>query len=285
MKVFIAGSQGQLGCALLKTAPVGAVLAGYDIDTLDITNEAAVMQAVAHCAPDIIINAAAYTAVDKAESEESLALAINGKAVGNLARAAHAENAQLVHVSTDFVFDGSASTPYGVDAAPSPINAYGRTKLVGEQLAGSDALIVRTAWVHAAKGSNFVHTMLRLMQQRDEIGVVADQIGTPTWANSLAQAIWSLTDAKVSGIHHFTDSGIASWYDFAMAIMEEALAIGLLEHEIVVNPIRNQDFPTPAARPAYSVLDKSKTNALLGRAAPHWRKNLRQMLKEVKANG
>ena len=283
MKVLITGSAGQLGRALAATAPAQAKITGHDIDTLDITDARAVASAIARCEPDLIINAAAYTAVDKAEADEEAALAINATAVSHLAQAADDAGARLVQVSTDFVFDGTASTPYEIDAAPSPINAYGRTKLAGERAAGDNALIVRTAWVHAAGGANFVHTMLRLMNERDEVSVVADQVGSPTWASSLAATIWKLADQQASGIWHHTDSGVASWYDFAVAIMEEGRAMGLIESAARVIPISTADYHTPAQRPAYSVLDKSKTIAALGTPAPHWRMNLWQMLRQVKA--
>lgn len=280
MKVLITGARGQLGRALIATAPEGAVLDATDVAELDICDAAAVAAHLAATRPDLVINAAAYTAVDRAESDEAAAHRINAEAVGNLARAAGDTGARLVHVSTDFVFDGRQSTPYAPDAAPNPLSAYGRTKLAGEQAAGAEALIVRTAWVYAAQGGNFVHTMLRLMAERDQLRVVADQIGTPTHATGLAEAIWSLAARDARGIFHHTDSGAASWYDFAVAIQEEALARGLLTREIPVEPIATADYPTPATRPAYSVLDKSATAALIG-TAPHWRARLRRMIEEL----
>lgn len=283
MKVLIVGSKGQLGRGLAETAPAGAEIVGHDIDTLNITDVAVVRACVAEVQPEILINAAAYTAVDKAESEEEAAFAVNATAVGLLAAAARERGARFVHVSTDFVFDGTSGVPYAPDAQPRPLGAYGRTKLEGEHRAGEDALIVRTSWVYAPAGGNFVHTMLRLMAERDEVCVVADQIGTPTYAPGLASAIWGLSVARTTGIHHFSDSGAASWYDFAVAIQEEALAIGLLERAVPVVPISTADFPTPARRPPYSVLDKRSTVAVLGGPAPHWRVNLRTMLARVKA--
>lgn len=280
MKVLITGARGQLGRALIATAPAGATLDPTDVAELDITDAGAVQRHVAALQPQLVINAAAYTAVDKAESEEAAAHRINAEAVGNLARAAGDTGARLVHVSTDFVFDGRQSTPYAPDATPNPLSAYGRTKLAGEQAAGAEALIVRTAWVYAAQGGNFVHTMLRLMAERDQVRVVADQIGTPTHATGLAEAIWSLAARDARGIFHHSDSGAASWYDFAVAIQEEALARGLLTRAVPVEPIATADYPTPAMRPAYSVLDKSATAALIG-AAPHWRVQLRRMIEEL----
>lgn len=285
MKALIVGSKGQLGRSLAATAPAGVTLIGHDIDTLDITNAVNVDAVVAAEKPDLILNAAAYTAVDKAESDEEAAYAVNATAVGLLAAAARAHGARLVHVSTDFVFDGRAGTPYAPDANTNPLGAYGRTKLVGEQLVGPEALIVRTAWVYAPTGGNFVRTMVRLMGERPEVRVVADQIGTPTYAPGLAAALWTLADKSVTGIHHYTDAGAASWYDFAVAIQEEALAAGLLAYAVPVIPIATADFPTPAKRPSYSVLDKTSTFAALGGPTPHWRTNLRMMIAEIGAHG
>lgn len=285
MKALILGSKGQLGRGLAARAPQGWQLVQCDVDTLDITDADAVGRAVKDAAPDIVFNAAAYTAVDRAEDEEALAQAVNGDAVGHIAQAAGGAGARFVHVSTDFVFDGTASRPYAPDAKPAPISAYGRTKLAGERLAGGDALIVRTAWVYASQGGNFVRTMLRLMGEREELGVVADQVGTPTYALDLASALWELAGKDVTGVHHYTDSGVASWYDFAVAIQEEALAIGLLDRAIPIAPIATSAYPTPAKRPHYSVLDKTSTIAALGRTPPHWRVNLRKMLNEIKTNG
>lgn len=285
MKVLIVGGKGQLGRGLAATAPAEADIVSHDIDTLDIGDADTLRACVAEVQPDILFNAAAYTAVDKAESEEDLALVVNGTAVGTLADAARAACARFVHVSTDFVFDGISGVPYAPDAAPNPISAYGRTKLAGEQVAGSDALIVRTAWVYAPTGGNFVRTMLRLMGERPEVRVVADQIGTPTYAPDLAKALWAMAADGVTGIHHYTDAGAASWYDFAVAIQEEAMAIGLLDKAVPVIPIATADYPTPARRPHYSVLDKTSAYAALGGPAPHWRANLRVMLREIVQNG
>ena len=281
MKVLITGAKGQLGRALQTCAPATARLVAHDIDTLDLTDAAAVAALVAAERPELILNAAAYTAVDKAENEEDAAYAANVTAVANLA----ATGVRLVHVSTDFVFDGMSGVPYAPDAPTGPVSAYGRTKLAGEAAAGPDALIVRTAWVYAPTGNNFVRTMLRLMTAHPQVRVVADQIGTPTYAPGLAAALWMLAGQGTTGIHHYTDSGAASWYDFAVAIQEEALALGLLKIAVPIVPIATADFPTPARRPHYSVLDKTKTFAALGGAAPHWRAHLRTMLSEIKANG
>lgn len=278
MRALIAGSGGQLGRALQASVPAGVTVIAPAEAEFDICDAAQVAAVVSAAAPDLIINAAAYTAVDKAESEAETAHRVNATAVANLAAAAGA--ARLVHVSTDFVFDGSACRPIPPDAVPHPVSVYGATKLAGETAAGADALIVRTAWVYAAKGGNFVATMLRLMRERPEVRVVADQIGTPTHAASLARAIWALALADARGVYHWTDAGACSWYDFAVAIQEEALALGLLVKAVPVLPIRTEDYPTPARRPAYSVLDKTATWAITG-PARHWRTELRDCLKEM----
>lgn len=285
MKVLIAGANGQLGRCMVRSAPPGAEIVAAGSAQLDIRDAAAVEAFVADARPDVIYNCAAYTAVDRAESEEDAALAVNANGVAHLADAARRHGARLVHVSTDFVFDGRSGVPYRPDAPTGPTGAYGRTKLAGELAAGEDALIVRTAWVYGPTGHNFVRTMLRLMAERDAVRVVADQIGTPTYAPALAGALWALADRGARGIHHYTDSGVASWYDFAVAIQEEALALGLLDRIAPVIPIATREFPTPAVRPPYSVLDKGDTFALLGGPAPHWRVNLRRMMKDIETHG
>ncbi len=278
MKILIAGASGQLGRALQTSVPADhSVIAPAEAD-FNITDEGAVGRIIAAHTPDLVINAAAYTAVDKAEAEPDLARRINAGAVAILA--AHAP--ALVHISTDFVFDGTAHSPIPPSATPAPRSVYGTTKLEGEHAAlkNSQALVVRTAWVYAAQGANFVHTMLRLMRERDEVRVVADQLGTPTHAASLARALWSLIGANAKGLHHFTDAGTASWYDFAVAIQEEALALGLLPRAVPVIPIATADYPTLAARPAYGILDKTGTWAITS-IPSHWRAELRTCLKAL----
>ncbi len=283
MKALILGCAGQLGQALVKAAPEGTQLICYSRETLDITDGAAVKAAFEVGRPDVVLNAAAYTAVDRAEADEATAFNVNATAVGLLADAARRASAKFVHVSTDFVFDGKLGTPYAPNAAPNPLSAYGRSKLAGEQLAGNDALIVRTAWVYGLTGANFVRTMLRLMTERPEVRVVSDQIGTPTYAPGLALALWKLAMHESPGIYHYTDSGVASWYDFAVAIQEEAVSSGLISNTVPVFPITTADFPTPARRPPYAVLDKASTFKALGGPAPHWRENLRRMVAAINA--
>lgn len=285
MKALILGAGGQLGRALVTTAPATVQAIAFTSAQLDITDAAAVARAVDLAQPTVILNAAAYTAVDRAERDQGGAHAVNALAVGHLAAAARQIDARLIHVSTDFVFDGTSGTPYTPEASTNPLSVYGHTKLAGELAAGPEALVVRTAWVYAAQPGNFVHTMLRLMADRDEVRVVADQVGSPTWAASLADALWRLAPLQITGVLHYTDSGAASWYDFAVAIHEEALALGILQRPVHIVPIITADYPTPARRPTYSILDKTATFLALGGAAPHWRENLRLMLKEYSKNG
>ena len=285
MKALITGGGGQLATELARATPTGwqsDVLSRSDLDISDVD---AVQAAVRRLAPDLILNAAAYTAVDKAESDPETAFAVNRDGAGNLARAATAIGARLVHVSTDFVFDGRSAVPYLPTAQTCPLGVYGASKLAGEAAvlaAAPEALIVRTAWVYAPAGKNFVATMLRLMAERAEVRVVADQVGTPTSAVTLAEALWRLADKRVNGLLHFTDAGVASWYDFAQAIAEEGHAAGLLPSLPRVTPIRTEDYPTPAARPTYSVLDKTATWAALDRVGVHWRTALRQVLAMIR---
>lgn len=287
MKALILGASGQVGRALIAAAPAGAQVVAADRAQCDVSDERGIAREIADVAPDIVFNAAGYTAVDRAESEPEAAQALNAAAPGAIAAAARRLGARTVHISTDFVFDGQAGRPYLPGDEARPACVYGRTKLAGEAaVAAADpgALIVRTAWVYAPRGANFVATMLRLMADREAVDVVDDQIGTPTAAASLAAALWALAAAGAEGLHHYTDAGVASWYDFAVAIEEEARALGLIDRPVRVTPIPTAAYPTPARRPAYSVLDKTATWALLG-APPHWRVNLRVALKEIGANG
>lgn len=285
MKTLITGAKGQLGGALVKTAPQGALLTAIDLEELDLSDLAAVRTFLGENRPDVILNAAAYTAVDKAESDEALARTINAEVVAVLSQTMAKRGGKLVHVSTDFVFDGSSARAYLPDDQRSPLSVYGHTKAAGEDALHTNDLLVRTAWVYETGGANFVRTMLRLMREREELGIVADQIGAPTWARGLAQTIWDLVAADASGIFHHCDAGTASWYDFAVAIAEEAHAIGLLDAIPAIRPITTADYPTPAARPAFSLLDCRATREALGSEPVHWRANLRLMLAEEAVRG
>lgn len=236
--------------------------------------------------PDLIINSGGYTAVDKAQSEPEAAERANTIGPYNLALAAAAADARLLHISTDFVFDGVASRPYRPDSAPNPLSVYGKTKLAGEQavqrIGSARSVVLRTAWVYSADGNNFVRSMLRLMAAKGHVRVVADQVGTPTATHSLAQVIWALAERPdIQGIHHWTDAGVASWYDFAVAIAEESATLGLLPPDVRVQPITTEEYPTPARRPAYSVLDRATLLSALSVKDCHWRSKLRAVLKEI----
>lgn len=280
MRVLITGAKGQLGGALERLAPAWADISAIDADDCDLTDIPTLYARLTVEAPDVIINAAAYTAVDRAESEEDLARAINADSVAAMVETMADTGGKLVHVSTDFVFDGTATRAYLPGDARNPLSAYGRTKAAGEDHLRAQDLLVRTAWVYEAGGANFVRTMIRLMNEREEIGIVADQIGAPTWATGLARTIWALVEKGATGTFHHSDDGAISWHEFAVAIAEEAQALGLIARIPVIRPITTADYPTPARRPAFSLLDCSATRAALGDAAVPWRDNLRLMLKE-----
>lgn len=271
--LLITGSKGQLGTCLSKLLPE-AVCA--DVDELDITNEDAVCNFVRKNNIDTIINCAAYTAVDKAEDDISLAEKINVLGITNLAKS----GAKVIHISTDYVFDGTAHKPYAETDSTNPQSVYGKTKLDGENALFSEAhtaTVIRTAWLYSEYGNNFLKTMLRLGSERKELGVVADQVGTPTYAGDLAEAIVALLPHIKEGtkeIYHFSNEGVCSWYDFATAIME------LGNRDCKVNPISTKDYPARAARPHYSVLDKSKIKNTLGIKIPHWRESLKKCINQ-----
>jgi dTDP-4-dehydrorhamnose reductase len=285
-KVLITGAGGQVGRILLESAPANWNAVGFTRKDLDIGNQSAVVATIHSQRPDLILNAGAYTAVDKAESEPEAAERINSAGPRHLALAAREVGARLIHISTDFVFDGHGSRPYQPAAATNPQGVYGRTKRHGEEavleVLHDNSVILRTAWVYAAEGNNFVRTMLRLMGSKGHVRVISDQIGTPTSARSLVNAIWAVAERpSVRGIHHWTDLGVASWYDFAVAIAEEAVILGLVPADVRVDPISTEEYPTPAKRPAYSVLDKRSLLEALAIPAQHWRTNLRSVLREL----
>lgn len=292
MKVLVTGSSGQLGRALLEAIPDSVEARGIDRAQCDLANPDQCRELVAAERPDLIINAGAYTQVDKAEAERERAFRINAEAPAALADGLARSGGRLIQVSTDFVFDGRQGVPYAPGATSNPLNVYGASKRAGEQAVlqqlNDRAVVLRTAWVYSSHGGNFVRTMLRLMSTRDAVSVVSDQIGAPTWARSLAGAAWAAAlRPAVSGVLHWTDAGVASWYDFAVAIQEEALARGLLGKSVPVLPIGAEayvrQFPGGAVRPAFSVLDVRATQELLDLPPVHWRIQLRAMLDELKS--
>ncbi|MEL6136753.1 MAG: dTDP-4-dehydrorhamnose reductase [Cyanobacteria bacterium J06626_23] len=289
MQILLIGANGQVGQELQTQLPTVGQVTPLGRQQLDLSQPAAIRATIDTAKPDFIVNAAAYTAVDRAESEPELANAINGIAPTVMAEAAEQAGARLLHISTDYVFDGQHYRPYPETHPTCPLSRYGQSKLMGEQgiqATGASALILRTAWVYGSRGhGNFVKTMLRVGSQRDELRVVMDQIGTPTWSADIARAICQLVKQPIppseTEIYHFTNSGIASWYDFAVAIMEEAKALDLPWQAHTIHPIPTEDYPLPAPRPAYSVLSNQKIIGVMGQAAPHWRQSLRRMLAEV----
>ena len=287
MNILVTGANGQLGCEMRR---LGAVSPNNyiftDVAELDITNADAVMYVAKHYSIDAIINCAAYTNVDKAESDQETAELINATAVGNLARAMKEVGGTLFHVSTDYVFGSEGNTPRTEEMPLSPLGVYGLTKLHGEQAieeSGCKALIFRTAWLYSEFGNNFLKTMLRLTAERDQLNVVFDQVGTPTYAGDLALAIFSIIEAGVypgnEGVYHFSNEGVCSWYDFAVEI---AAAAGHTNCRI--NPCHSSEFPSPVTRPPYSVLDKTKIKKTFDIDIPHWRESMEYCIKRLKAN-
>jgi len=287
VKVLVTGAAGQVGRALIRLAPEGTELTALDRKQLDLVNETAVKSAITDLKPDLVFNAAAYTAVDKAETDVAAAQTVNGDAVRWLAEAvALRPGGRLVHISTDFVFDGTSPIPYKPASPTSPLSVYGRTKLAGEQavaqVLGQRGLVVRTSWVYDAVGRNFLNTMLRMMRDGKPLRVVADQIGTPTAAHSIAAVLWGFAGRPdLAGVWHWSDAGVASWYDFAVAIGEEARSLGMLSNGPSVSAIASAEYPMPARRPPFSVLDKCATIEALKLDPVYWRVNLRQVLKEI----
>jgi dTDP-4-dehydrorhamnose reductase len=285
VKVLVLGG-GQIATAVVKAAPGGIEVIVRARAQLDIAEPAAVAKTFADLKPTWVVNAAAYTAVDLAEDNQAQATPVNDGAVASLAQAALRAGSRLLHLSTDFVFDGTSGRAYLPTDATNPLSVYGATKLAGERhvLADKNGMVLRTSWVYASAGKNFVLTMLKLMKEREQLKVVCDQIGSPTWAASAAAAIWGLIQAAPQGgVYHWTDLGVASWYDFAVAIQEEARSRNLLPRSISILPIPSAEYPTRALRPAFSVLNTESTRAATGLAGQHWRENLRRMLDELRA--
>jgi len=293
VKVLITGANGQLGNALQKSSHVLAdhcslQLVALTRAELNLSQAEIIINVLDDFSPDAIINAAAYTAVDRAETETELAQIINADAVKQIAIWCQKHNKTLIHVSTDFVFDGKKSSPYGIADKSNPLGVYGKTKRQGEIFALEEcksAYVVRTGWVYGEHGANFVKTILRLASEREHLGIVADQIGTPTYVLHLAEMIWQLLLQKPEQkLWHFSDAGAASWYDFAVAIVDEAEVLGLLNSKPIIRPITTMDYPTPAHRPSFSVLDKTNTWRNLSITPIHWRASLIKMLTGLKQN-
>lgn len=284
MNILITGCNGQLGneMQLLEKENPQHQYFNTDVAQLDITNPEAIEEFVNNNAIDIIVNCAAFTAVDKAESSQELCHLLNAKAPEYLAAAVAKRGGYLVQVSTDYVFDGTNHTPYTEDEATCPNSVYGSTKLEGEKLAMAacaNTMIIRTAWLYSTFGNNFVKTMIRLGQEKPELGVIFDQIGTPTYAGDLAAAIMAaINHGIVPGIYHFSNEGVTSWYDFTKAIHRIA---GITSCH--VKPLHTTEYPTPAARPHYSVLDKTKIKQTYGIEIPYWEESLEKCVAKLLA--
>ena len=301
MKILITAKNGQLGWELCRTfsemldqfsaIESNTEILSCDSSELDITDHEKVALFLDKHQPAIVINAAAYTAVDQAETDSENAYLVNSQGVENLAKACRDIDAKLVHISTDFVFNAKKNTPYKPEDETDPLGVYGASKREGEIKAldtlGDNVSIVRTAWVYSVHGNNFVKTMLRLMKEKEFLGIVSDQVGTPTSAYGLAKALWLLSDKMLSEktavkrVYHWSDLGTASWYDFAVAIQELGIEQGLLEKQIPIKPIFAAEYPTPAKRPAYSVLDTSSLRSELTLDGLHWQAALHLMIKEL----
>ncbi len=288
-KILLTGITGQVGQELQQTLTALGEVIGVSRKKLDLSQPDQIKQQIADIKPNIIVNAGAYTAVDKAEEESELAIAINADAPKAIAIAAQDIGATVVHISTDYVFNGKNHTPYLETDTTDPLGVYGNSKLQGENGVRENCdrfIILRTAWVYGSRGhGNFVKTMLKLGETREELKVVADQIGSPTWSYDIADAITNLLtkcqeNPLINGTYHFTNSGVASWYDLAVATFAEAKQLGFPLKIKQVFPITTADYPTPAQRPAYSVLSKGKYTEATGIYPPHWRESLIRMLKE-----
>ena len=287
-RILLTGITGQVGSELQRILPTLGEVIGLSSKELDLSQPEQIGERVLEIKPDTIVNAAAYTAVDRAESEPEMAMAINADAPKALALAANEVGATLLHISTDYVFDGENHTPYLETDRTAPLGVYGESKLLGEVgVRNCDRhIILRTAWVYGSRGhGNFVKTMLRLGKERTELKVVADQVGSPTWSYDIALAISgllakSMKDETIRGTYHYTNSGVASWYDLAVATFAEAKQLGFPLKVERVCPITTAEFPTPTKRPAYSVLAKDKIVKALGTYPPHWRESLGKMLAE-----
>ena len=282
MRVLVTGANGQLGNEMQVLAKENPqhIYFFTDVQELDICDEESVKSYIAANKIEVIVNCAAYTAVDKAEDNEELCRKLNQDAPGLLARIAQANDAAMIQVSTDYVFDGTAHLPYNEDCKPCPNSVYGATKLAGEQEVMRNcpnSMVIRTAWLYSTFGNNFVKTMIRLGKERDSLGVVFDQIGTPTYARDLARAIYAAINQGIApGIYHFSNEGVCSWYDFTIAIHRIA---GITTCK--VKPLHTDEYPAKAPRPNYSVLDKTKIKATFNIEIPHWEESLGTCIAEL----
>jgi dTDP-4-dehydrorhamnose reductase len=284
VRALVTGAGGQLGIELLRTAPNELDVVGLGHQECDITDKAQVDTAMATHRPDVVINAAAYTAVDEAERQRSMAYAVNATGAGNVARAAEAVGARVIHVSTDYVFDGTSRKPYQPESRPKPISVYGGSKLGGEkevQAWSSTFLIIRSSWLYASHGKNFLNAILSRLQASRSLSVVNDLTGVPTAARSLALTIWECAEhPELRGVHHWVDGGTATWYDFAMAIQEIALQRHLVGKPVPITPVTWKEYDAPALRPPYSVLDTRSLSKSIGRQPRPWRSWLAEVLDE-----
>ena len=299
MKVLLTGAAGQLGKALIASCPEEVELisssrnGGPGLEALDLAAASACREAVEKHRPEWVVNAGAYTAVDKAESEPELALAVNALAPAAFAKALQEQGGRLLQVSTDFVFNGRQGSPYLVDQSRDPLGVYGSTKAKGEEAVeavfgnSGEGLILRTSWVIGPEGKNFALTMLRLHREREELGVVADQVGCPSSTLNLAIACWRAVQLGAKNkqhlppVLHWSDVGAASWFDVSVAVGELGLELGLLKRAAHVFPIQTSDYPTPAKRPSYSLLESNNTRSILGLDGQHWRQALRAVLEAI----
>lgn len=282
--VLLTGAGGQLALEIKRLMPPNVRLIALGRGELNITDRSTVKARLQHEQPDVVINGAAYTAVDAAEANREIAYAVNRDGAANLAIACAHTHARLIHISTDFVFDGKKGTPYVPDDRPNPLSVYGASKWAGEQAVmetnAAHSLIIRTAWVYSMHGRNFLKTMLRLMTEREELNVVADQHGTPTSTAVLAQAVWDTAfEPQYTGIHHWTNGGSTTWHGFAEIIQKKAIELGLLDKVIPIHPVGTEDYQTPAVRPKYSVLADPELSQSLGYAPPPWQQSLAELLR------
>jgi len=288
MKIIVIGKSGQLAWELSQLSLAEHEIICLGRNDIDITDVSSVNEFFQQHQAEAVINASAYTAVDKAESDADNAYSLNAKAVGNLAQGCKELSIPFVHISTDFVFQGDKGSPYLPSDKINPLSVYGASKAEGEKLISEiyhdNSTIIRTSWVYSTHGNNFVKTMLKLMATKPELGIISDQIGSPTYAKGLAEACISSIENNLIGIFHYTDTGVASWFDFTVAIQSIGFELGLLNKKVPIKPITTSEYPTPAKRPHYSVLDKSSlANALPSLSFVHWQTQLQSMMEALKA--